>query len=270
MFSKDKITAATTYGSNNIILYDLNTQEVQTILTGHKKRVDSLSFSSDGKTLASGSMDKTIRLWTVATGEHKKTLRGHSDQVSHIMLKDDATLISYGHDKMVRLWDIKKGRQKYSFEVGVYSQDIGFSPDGNFALSRNYKKDQPYSLYLWDLETGSHTTLSKQVKYTIQFPANIPISSDGSMLAYCTDSEIVVWDVTTSKQKKIIPEKPSLFSFLALNSEYKMLVKADIDGSIYLWNVDTGEEISILNNQSDISQKHSEISIYLWSLNTRL
>ena len=245
VFSKDRIITATIYGKNNIILYDLNTQEVQTILTGHKKQVYSLSFSPDGKTLASGGLDKTIRIWTVDTGEHKKTLRGHSDQVSHILFKDDETLISYGHDKMVRLWDIKKGRQKNSFEVGVYSGDIVFSPDGNFALSKNYKKDQPYSLYLWDLETGSHTTLSKHV----QFPYHIPISSDGSMLAYCTDSEIVVWDVTTSKQKKIIPEKPGWFSFLALNSEYKMLVKSNIDGSIYLWNVDTGEEISILDNQ---------------------
>ena len=251
VFSKDRIIAATIYGKNNIILYDLNTQEVQTIFTGHKKQVYSLSFSPDGKTLASGGLDKTIRIWTVDTGEHKKTLRGHSDHVSHIMFKDDETLISSGHDKMVRLWDIKKGRQKNSFKVGVYSQNIGFSPDGNFALSRNYKEDRPYSLYLWDLETGSHTTLSKQVIYTFQIPANmnIPISSDGSMLAYCTDSEIVVWDVTTSKQKKIIPEKPSMFSFLALNSEYKMLVKSDIDGKIHLWNVDTGEEISILNNQ---------------------
>lgn len=249
VFSKDKITAATTYGSNNIILYDVNTQEVQTILTGHKKRVNSLSFSSDGKTLASGSIDKTIRLWTVTTGEHKKTLRGHTDQVSHVMFKDDETLISYGNDKMVRLWDVIKGSQKYSFVVGVYSQDIGFSPDGNFAFSRKSNKDQSHSHYLWDIETGSYTTLPKQVKYTIKFPANIPISSDGSMLVYCTDSEIVVWDVTTRKQKKIIPEKPSMFSFLVLNSENKMLVKADIDGSVYLWNVDTGEEISILNNQ---------------------
>ncbi len=249
VFSPDRIIGATIYGKNNIILYDLNTQEVQTILTGHKKQVYSLSFSPDGKTLASGGLDKTIRIWTVDTGEHKKTLRGHSDQVSHIMFKDDETLISHGHDEMVRLWDIKKGRQKYSFAVGVYSSNIGFSSDGNFALSRKYKKDQSYSLYLWDLETGSHTTLTKQVKYTIQFLVNTLISSDGSMLAYCTDSEIVVWDVTNNKPKKIIPDKPSSFNFLVLNSEYKMLVKADIDGSIYLWDVDTGEEIGILNNQ---------------------
>lgn len=249
VFSEDRIIATTIYGKKNIILYDLNTQEVQTILAGHKKQVYSLSFSLDGKTLASGGLDKTIRIWTVDTGEHAKTLRGHSDQVSHILFKDDETLTSYGNDKMVRLWDIKKGRQKNSFEVGVYSRDIGFSPDGNFALSRKSKKEQPYSLYLWDLETGSHTTLSKHVQYRIQFPDNIPISSDGSMLAYYTDSEIVVWDVTTSKQKMIIPEKPSWFSLLALNSEYKMLVKSDIDGSIYLWNVDTGEAIGILDNQ---------------------
>ena len=249
VFSNDKITAATTYGDNHIILYDVNTQEMQAVLTGHKKRVNCLSFSSDGKILASGSQDKTIRLWDVTTGEHKKTLKGHSEQVSHTMFKDDETLFSYGHDKRVCLWDVKKGRQKFSFEFGDYSKGIVFSSDGNVALSRDYQKDQPYSHKLWDLETGSHTTLPKQVKFTIQFLDNIPISSDGSMFAYCTESEIVVWDVTTSKEKKIIPIKSSMLSFLDLNSDFNILAKADTDGIINLWNVDTGDEINKLKNQ---------------------
>ncbi len=249
VFSPDKITAATTYGNNHIILYDLNTQEVQTILTGHKKRVYSLSFSSDGKTLASGSMDKTIRLWTVATGEHKKTLRGHTDQVTHILFTDDdETLISFGNDKMVRLWDVKNGRQKHNFKVDAQSYQTVFSPDGNFVLSTIQAKDRTNVLYSWDLESGTRTIVSTQVKNIFPFLQNISISSDGSKVAYCTNSEIVVWD-TTRKQKQIFPEQTSQRSFLALNSEYKMLAKADIDGSIYLWNVDTGEEISILNNQ---------------------
>ncbi len=249
VFSHDKITAATTYGDNHIILYDVNTQEMQAVLTGHKKRVNCLSFSSDGKILASGSQDKTIRLWDATTGEHRKTLRGHSEQVFHIMFKDDETLVSYGNDDMVRLWDVKKGRQKNDFKVGEFSQNIGISPDGNVVLLRNYKKEQSNSLYLRDLETGSYTTLSKQVKFTIQKFVNIPISSDGSMLAYCTDSEIVVWDVTTSKEKKIIPVKSSMFSFLDLNSDFNILAKADTDGIINLWNVDTGDEINKLKNQ---------------------
>ena len=118
VFSKDKITGATTDGNNNIILYDLNTQEVQTVLTGHKDLVTILTFSPNGETLASGGLDKTIRLWTVATGEPKKTLRGHFGLVSHIMFKDNETLISYGYDKMVRQWDVIEGRQKNSFEIG--------------------------------------------------------------------------------------------------------------------------------------------------------
>ena len=259
VFSNDKITAATTYGDNHIILYDVNTQEMQAVLAGHKKRVNCLSFSSDGKILASGSQDKTIRLWDATTGEHKKTLRGHSEQVYHVVFKDDETLVSYGNDEMVRLWDVKKGRQKNNFKVGVLSQDIGFSPDGNVALLRNYKKDQPYSYKLWDLDTGSYTTLPKQVKFTMHYLVNIPISSDGSMLAYCTESEIVVWDVTTRKQKKIIPVKPSMFSFLVLNSDFNILAKADIDGIINLWNVDTGDEINKLNNQYIIDGHNKDI-----------
>ena len=79
------------------------------------------------------------------------------------------------------------------------------------------------------------------------------------MLAYCTDSEIVVWDVTTSKQKKIIPVKPSLFSFIVLNSDFNILATADIDGIINLWNVDTGEKIIELKNQYIIDGYNKDI-----------
>ena len=258
VFSKDKITAATTYGSNHIIIYDLNTQGVQNIFKGHSKRVNCLSFAPDGKILASGSQDKSIRLWNVTTGENKKKLNGHYEEVSHVMFKDDETLISYGHDKRVRLWDIKKGKQKSNFEVDVYSHDIGFSQAGNYALGRKYKQGQPYSLYLWDLNTGSPTTLSKQLKYTIPFSFNFPISPDGRMFAYCTDSEIVVYD-SIRKEKQIIPDQPSMFSFLALDSEFKMVVKTDLDGKINLWNVDTGDEINELYNQYIIGGLNKDI-----------
>lgn len=52
--------------------------ELQT-LEGHSCSVYSVAFSHDGKTLASGSLDQTIKLWDVHTGEEKQTLKGHSD-----------------------------------------------------------------------------------------------------------------------------------------------------------------------------------------------
>ena len=62
-------------------VYDAQTYEALTLFTGHTDIVSSAAYSPDGTTLASGSWDNTIRLWNTKTGQHKKTLSGHTDRV---------------------------------------------------------------------------------------------------------------------------------------------------------------------------------------------
>ena len=65
--------------SDNIVhLWDVMTGEQKRTLTGHTEGVQSLAFSPDGGTIASGGWDKTIRLWEVATGKHKEILLQHT------------------------------------------------------------------------------------------------------------------------------------------------------------------------------------------------
>ena len=65
-------------GSIGIWLYDTATHQEIALLTGHTRSVGSVSFSPDGRTLASGSRDATIRLWDGVTGAHLRTLTGHT------------------------------------------------------------------------------------------------------------------------------------------------------------------------------------------------
>ena len=105
--------------SMGIWIYDAHTGKELVLLTGHTEDVSGVSFSPDGATLASWSLDYTIRLWEANTGEHLHTLNGARWVDSVSFSPDGATLASTsihyidsrGTDRMVWLWDVNTGEQ---------------------------------------------------------------------------------------------------------------------------------------------------------------
>ena len=134
-------------------LWDVATGELKTELTEHKGEVSSLSFSPDGKTLASGSRDAgehAVLLWDVETGTLKTKLVGHTGSVYSVSFSPDGKTLASGDawpDYNLLLWDVATGtlKAKRTGHTGsVYY--VWFSPDGKMIASSS----QDQTILLWE------------------------------------------------------------------------------------------------------------------------
>ena len=83
--------------------------------------VVSVCFSSDGKQIASGSWDKTVKIWNASSGELQSTLAGHTASVTQVEFIDADTVVSSSNDGTTRAWDVATGTQKAEFEGDKFS-----------------------------------------------------------------------------------------------------------------------------------------------------
>ncbi len=178
-------------------VWDVASGQLLFRLEGHDGGVKTVAYSPDGKLIATGGNDHTIRLWDATTGKEMRRLEDGTGAVEALAISPDGKfLASAGQDGIARLWRL--GTEDEPMRLGEplgWLLGVAFSPDGRtLAVARRDRGDARSVLRLWDVTTG---------KERVRFPghqasaAAATFSPDGRVLiSGGGDATVMLWDVT--------------------------------------------------------------------------
>jgi WD40 repeat protein/uncharacterized caspase-like protein/energy-coupling factor transporter ATP-binding protein EcfA2 len=207
--------------------------------TGHADRVTSLSFSPDNQILASGSADKTLKLWRLADGKLLKTLTGHSDEVTSINFSPDGQTIVSGSFDQT----VKIWRRDGTLVKNFTGHGLAIASvifSPNGQMIASASWDN--TIKLWNPTTGKliHTLTGHTDGVT-----SLSFTSDGQILASgSADQTIKVWNVTTGELLKTLSGYPHPITSLSFTADNKTLVVGGKEAGVMLWNFDLDSLLS--------------------------
>ncbi|MEH1856275.1 MAG: hypothetical protein V7L11_32455 [Nostoc sp.] len=215
-------------------------------LQGHCDSVYSVAYSPDGRIIASGSKDSTIKLWDVSTGREIYTLKGHFDSVNSVVFSPDGkTFASGSDDTTIQLWDVTTGRQIRTLQAhSACVRSVAFSPDGKILASGSTAS----TIKLWDVTTGGQI---RTLKGHSDWVRSVAFSPDGRTLVSGSDDKTIqLWDVTTGRQIRTLKGHSDFVHSVAFSPDGKNLASGSNDTTIKLWNVTTGGQIRTVQAHS--------------------
>ena len=240
----------------------------------HTDDVISIAFSPDGKMLASGSDDDTVRLWNATTGTLIHTLEGHTDDVNSVAFSPDGNTLasaSGSWNNTVRLWNATTGTLIHTLEE--HTGGIAFSPDGKTLASGSWDN----TVRLWNATTG---TLIHTLEGHTRAVYSIAFSPDGKTLASGSwDDTVRLWNATTGTLIHTLEGHTDWVNSVAFSPDGKTLASASSeDDTIRFWDIATGTSETILLSFSSGRfspdwQKFAAVNgsiINLWDFSTRV
>ncbi|MBD2055006.1 hypothetical protein H6F88_03045 [Oculatella sp. FACHB-28] len=236
----------------------------------HDDWIWSVSFSPDGKTLASASADHTIKLWTV-TGKELQTLHGHQDIVLSVSFSPDGkTLASTSADHTIKLWTVtgKELQTLHGHQDIVLS--VSFSPDGKTLASAS----ADHTVKLWNLDGAELQTFQGHEKMV----ASVSFSPDGKVIASgSADHTVKLWNLN-GELKTLQGHHGRVWS-VSFSPDGKTIASASADHTVKLWSLD-GEELQTIQGHQlwvrsvsfspdgqTIATGSDDHTVKLWSLN---
>lgn len=209
----------------------------------------SIAFSPDGQLLATGDSN-LVRLWQIADGQPRLTLRGHTSRIWAVAWSPNGQMLASGSEDQrgIRLWDVETGDC-----LGILQGDRGHSfksvawhPDGNI-LASSGNSDR---IWLWDVR---RKTCLRTLQGHSSWVVSVAWSPDGQMLASSSqDQTIRLWDINTGECLRTLLGHHSIIWSVAWSPNGEMLASGSEDQSIKIWDTQTGQCLKTLQAESSV------------------
>jgi WD40 repeat protein len=233
-----------TFNRPDIVAARLSNPERMT----HQEQVHAVILSSDGKRAASGSTDKTIKLWDAESGRIIRTFSGHTGGIAGLAFSpDNRRMASCSADKAIKLWDVETGREIRTLTGhGEFVNSVKFSPDGRRIVSSADDK----TIKIWEVETGKVIrTLSGHSDEVW----DVLWSSDGKLIASGSkDKTIKLWNAESGQLLRTLTGHSGSVYDIVFSPDAKRLVSCSgEDKTIRIWETETGRPVKTIQAEVD-------------------